>query len=126
MGLSRNTNAEEVMKADRAKKEGLRQEAAKKKEKDKADREKQKQQREERKEKEKKRTMKGEKKRWFYSIHFSFNTHVDCQKNNLSFTIVMFLVVIGAKSTSRDMKFWNFQLVMHFLLFQSLKGNAVG
>lgn len=63
MGLSRNTNAEEVMKADRAKKEGLRQEAAKKKEKDKADREKQKQQREERKEKEKKRTMKGEKKR---------------------------------------------------------------
>nr|CAG4648974.1 EOG090X0H15 [Polyphemus pediculus] len=61
--LGRNTNAEDVMKAERLKKEVLRQETQKKKEKDKEDREKQKQQALDRKEKEKKRTQKGEKKR---------------------------------------------------------------
>nr|CAG4650594.1 EOG090X0H15 [Sida crystallina] len=62
-GLTRNTNAEEVMKAERAKKEKLRQDSQKKKDKDKEDREKQKQLQQERKEREKKRTQKGEKKR---------------------------------------------------------------
>nr|CAG4638138.1 EOG090X0H15 [Chydorus sphaericus] len=61
--LSRNTNAEDVMKLEKLKKESLRQDSQKKKDKDKEDREKQKQQQLDRKEKEKKRTQKGEKKR---------------------------------------------------------------
>jgi len=61
--MSRNTNAEDVMKLEKLKKESLRQDSQKKKDKDKEDREKQKQQQLDRKEKEKKRTQKGEKKR---------------------------------------------------------------
>lgn len=61
--LTRNTNAEDVMKLEKIKKESLRQESQKKKDKDKEDREKQKQLQLDRKEKEKKRTQKGEKKR---------------------------------------------------------------
>lgn len=62
-GLSRNTNAEDVMKLEKLKKESLRQDSQRKKDKDKEDREKQKQLQLDRKEKEKKRTQKGEKKR---------------------------------------------------------------
>ncbi|XP_071453891.1 coiled-coil domain-containing protein 43 [Hetaerina americana] len=60
-GLMRNTNAEEVHKAEREKRERAKLESQKKKDKDKEDREKQKQLQQERKEKRK--TQKGERRR---------------------------------------------------------------
>ncbi|XP_046401454.1 coiled-coil domain-containing protein 43 isoform X2 [Ischnura elegans] len=61
VGLTRNTNAEEVHKAEREKRERAKLESQKKKEKDKEDREKQKQLQQEKKEKRK--TQKGERRR---------------------------------------------------------------
>ncbi|XP_069955704.1 coiled-coil domain-containing protein 43 isoform X2 [Cherax quadricarinatus] len=63
-GIStKNTNAEEVFKAEREKRERDKEEAQRKREKDKEDRAKQKSKDDERKEKEKKRTQKGERRR---------------------------------------------------------------
>ncbi|XP_027234323.1 coiled-coil domain-containing protein 43 isoform X1 [Penaeus vannamei] len=62
MGV-KNTNAEEVIKAERERREKNKEESQRKKEKDKEDRAKQKSKDEERKEKEKKRTQKGERRR---------------------------------------------------------------
>ncbi|XP_047500717.1 coiled-coil domain-containing protein 43-like [Penaeus chinensis] len=62
MGV-KNTNAEEVIKAERDRREKNKEESQRKKEKDKEDRAKQKTKDEERKEKEKKRTQKGERRR---------------------------------------------------------------
>lgn len=59
----RNTNAEEVVRAEREKREKDKEESQRKKEKDKEDRLKQKSKDDERKEKEKKRTQKGERRR---------------------------------------------------------------
>nr|XP_045613172.1 coiled-coil domain-containing protein 43-like [Procambarus clarkii] len=59
----KNTNAEEVYKAEREKREKDKEESQRKKEKDKEDRAKQKSKDDERKEKEKKRTQKGERRR---------------------------------------------------------------
>lgn len=59
--LTRNTNAEEVQKAEREKRERARLESQRKKDKDKEDREKQKQLQQEKKEKRK--TQKGERRR---------------------------------------------------------------
>ncbi|XP_076046903.1 coiled-coil domain-containing protein 43-like [Oratosquilla oratoria] len=61
--VSSNTNADDVVKAERDKREKDKEEAQRKKEKDKEDRLKQKAKEDERKEKEKKRTQKGEKRR---------------------------------------------------------------
>lgn len=60
---TRNTNAEEVVRAEREKREKDKEESHRKKEKDKEDRMKQKSKDDERKEKEKKRTQKGERRR---------------------------------------------------------------
>jgi len=61
--LLKNTNAEDVFKAEKDKRDKAKAEGEKKKAADKANKEKQKQQQQERKEKEKKRTQKGERKR---------------------------------------------------------------
>lgn len=61
--LPRNTNVEDVFRAEKEKRDKAKAEFEKKKAVDKANKEKQKQQQQERKEKEKKRTQKGERKR---------------------------------------------------------------
>ncbi|XP_066957531.1 coiled-coil domain-containing protein 43 [Macrobrachium rosenbergii] len=59
----KNTNAEDVVRAERERRDRDKEEAQRKREKDKEDRAKQKAKDEERKEKEKKRTQKGERRR---------------------------------------------------------------
>ncbi|XP_064110089.1 coiled-coil domain-containing protein 43-like [Macrobrachium nipponense] len=59
----KNTNAEDVVRAERERRDKDKEEAQRKKDKDKEDRAKQKAKDEERKEKEKKRTQKGERRR---------------------------------------------------------------